>query len=430
VIAAHNGFVYLLCSAKDAYNEVRAFHINPEGKSKSHVVVPERDYLISRVYFSDETFFVESLRGEDRRIRIHNLAGKRTAQIEIPSCCRIMSIRWKEKNHSLRIFLSSAINDIVDFTYEVKTRKWSEDPKVTMMVKDEINYLSETLLLTSKDGRNFPIRVTRRSDLKKDKRNPLLINSYGGFNISGYFEPRFDFLEAEFLKRGGIVVGPALRGGNEVGPLWHKEAHFLAKEKTYDDLAATARYFVKEEWTEVSKIISYGASNGGLTVSASALLNPHHFGLVIPMAGVLDLLAKDRLDASFQGWSQEYGSNDNGSENEEVIRHLQKISPLENTHQAFTSKFFIITGASDSRVNPAHSIKFAAALDASGVQADQRQLLSIKKGGHFVGSKEYSNSRAWTFNFYLWGKIFEQSFENPFTPYLNTAGPEIGIPSL
>jgi len=432
VISVHNGVVYLLCAGKDSYNEVRSFAANSEKNIESFVIVPERDFLISRVFFSDETFFVESLRGEDRRIRIHNLQGKRLAQFQLPSCCRLNGIEWIEKNQALKIFLSSAIKEKIEFSYHLKTRKWNIEPTLSMLEKEGISYQSETLLLKSKDGRNFPIRITRRSDLKKDKGNPVLINSYGGFNISGYFEPAYNFLEGEFLRRGGIIVGPALRGGNEVGPLWHREAHFLAKEKTYDDLAATARYFVNENWTELSKVISFGASNGGLTVSATALLNPDHFGLVIPVAGVIDLLGKDRMDAPFGGWSYEYGSSE--SENETVIEHLKKISPLENTSHFSNTKFFIVTGDSDSRVNPAHSYKFSSSLEVNGAAPAQSQLLTIKNGGHWMTSRSYSSTRAWTSNFYIWGSIFAQSFENPFAPYVCADNcedsNEMQIPSL
>jgi len=70
---------------------------------------------------------------------------------------------------------------------------------------------------TSLDGTKIPYFVIRREDLKMDRTNPVLLDAYGGFEISmlpGYSAG----VGAGWLERGGIKVIANIRGGGEYGP--------------------------------------------------------------------------------------------------------------------------------------------------------------------------------------------------------------------
>jgi prolyl oligopeptidase len=175
------------------------------------------------------------------------------------------------------------------------------------------------------------------------------------------------------------------------------------KIKTYQDLDSVAQALVALKWTKPSLIASRGTSNGGLTVSATALLYPADFGLSIPISGVDDLLGKDILDAENQGWSGEYGSVASYKSN------LKALSPVENASHQGALKFLIVDGADDTRVNPAHSVKLAKALEDLGGNPDNVLLLTVADAGHWTESYSYQNAIGLQTEVDVWTAIFDMA---------------------
>jgi prolyl oligopeptidase len=122
--------------------------------------------------------------------------------------------------------------------------------------------------------------------------------------------------------------------------------------------------------------------------------------------GVLDLMSKQQLDQRFNGWASDYGD----PRNPEDAENLLKISPLEQVARAENGPAFVIfNGRKDTRVNPAHSIKFAKAADdlkAAGKNVNV-ELYSINNAGHGMVSpdNDYIGIRAGS---YFWTQLFDQ----------------------
>jgi prolyl oligopeptidase len=180
---------------------------------------------------------------------------------------------------------------------------------------------------------------------------------------------------------------------------------FDKKITTYQDLAAAAEEVVKEGWTKPSLIISTGTSNGGLTVSATALLFPQDFGLVIPIAGVDDFLGKERLDPANQGWDEEYGD----ATDPNMLPSMTAVSPVENARNLGSQHFLIVDGLSDTRVNHVHSLKLQAAIEELGGSAGWSELASFQAAGHALASYPYQNTISWHVNSLIWTAIFNQA---------------------
>ena len=73
----------------------------------------------------------------------------------------------------------------------------------------------------SKDGTRIPYFVIRRKDLVMDGSNPVLLDAYGGFEIS--MTPGYSAgVGAGWLERGGCKVIANIRGGGEYGPSWRE----------------------------------------------------------------------------------------------------------------------------------------------------------------------------------------------------------------
>jgi prolyl oligopeptidase len=292
------------------------------------------------------------------------------------------------------------------FNYDLKSQKFeiSEDAiSSRMLTTKEHAFESFDVSTTSEDGMRIVLRITKLKDVQLNGNNPVYMHVYGGFGRLAGFYPEYRAVVAEFLARGGIVVDPTLRGGNEFGDSWHEEAKGKKKINTFNDLIAASRYLVDHGYTQARKIIIVGGSNGGLTVTGAALKSPQSFGLVISVNGVHDLLGKETLDPAFgAGWSYEYGD----SREPEEFERLSELSPVERARNAKDlPQFLILNGRQDSRVHPAHSFKLYKALSESNPQAVR--MVSLNNAGHWATDVDTQDLIAWRANVIIWTSIFD-----------------------
>jgi prolyl oligopeptidase len=125
-----------------------------------------------------------------------------------------------------------------------------------------------------------------------------------------------------------------------------------------------------------------GGSNGGLLMGAVATQRPDLFRAVVSLVGIYDMLRVE-LDPNGSFNTTEYGS----VRNPEQFQALYAYSPYHHV-QAATAypAIFMATGETDGRVNPAHSRKMIARLQASS-SSGKPILLSINAhAGHGIGS--------------------------------------------
>ena len=108
---------------------------------------------------------------------------------------------------------------------------------------------------------------------------------------------------------------------------------------------------------------------------------PDLFGAALPAVGVMDMLRFHKFTIGW-AWVQDYGSADNAEE----FKALYAYSPLHNLKPGTKYPATLITTADhDDRVVPAHSFKFAAALQAAQ-GGDAPVLIRIEtKAGHGAG---------------------------------------------
>jgi prolyl oligopeptidase len=108
---------------------------------------------------------------------------------------------------------------------------------------------------------------------------------------------------------------------------------------------------------------------------------PDLFGACLPEVGVLDMLRFHKFTIGW-AWTSDYGS----PEDPEGFQALLAYSPYHNLSPGTAYPATLIaTGDHDDRVFPAHSFKFAAALQAAqGGEAPT--LIRIEtKAGHGLG---------------------------------------------
>ena len=249
----------------------------------------------------------------------------------------------------------------------------------------------------SKDGTSVPMFVISRKGLKTDGNAPTLLYGYGGFNIK--MTPTYKSDLRVWLDRGGVYAIANLRGGGEIGREWHAAGRLGRKQNVFDDFIAAAEYLRKAGVTGPSRLAIEGGSNGGLLVSACMTQRPELYRAVICAVPLCDMLRFHRFSIA-RNWVPEYGSSDDPA----AFAWLRAYSPYHHVkpNEAYPA-VLLLTGESDTRVEPMHAFKMAARLQAAS-SSEHPVLLRVEpKAGHGAGKplakRIEEEADKWTFLF-------------------------------
>ncbi len=364
------------------------------------VVIPEIDDVLQSVDIIGGKLVAQYLHNAYSKLVIFDKEGKQEAEVALPEIGGVSAISG-DKEHS-EMFYAFTSFSTPGSIYRLDVN----NPQPVLYHETQLNikpakYVTEQQWYESKDGTKVPMFIVYKEGLKKDGNNPTLLYAYGGFNHS--MIPKFSISNLFFLEQGGIYVVANLRGGGEFGEQWHRAGTKLNKQNVFDDFIAAAEYLIKEKYTSPEKLAIRGGSNGGLLVGACMTQRPDLFKVALPDVGVMDMLRFHKFTVGW-GWVGDYGSSDN----EEEFYYLLGYSPLHNIKAEVCYPATLITTADhDDRVVPAHSFKFAAAMQAAQ-NCDNPVLIRIETmAGHGAGkpvSKSIEEAAdAWAFTLFNLG---------------------------
>ncbi|MDZ4745410.1 MAG: prolyl oligopeptidase family serine peptidase [bacterium] len=261
------------------------------------------------------------------------------------------------------------------FTYHVATG----ESKVWRTVKAQFrpeDFVAKQVFVASKDGTRVPMFVMHRKGLKYDGTAPTILYGYGGFNVSE--SPSFNPLRIAWLEQGGVFVVANLRGGGEYGETWHEAGTKTKKQNVFDDYIACAEWLIKRNVTSASRLAMNGRSNGGLLVGAVMTQRPDLFRVAVPEVGVMDMLRYHMFTIGWN-WAADYGTAAEESE----FKALLAYSPVHNVRANVEyPSTMVMTADHDDRVVPAHSFKFAAALQHAYTGARPMLMRVETRSGH------------------------------------------------
>lgn len=258
----------------------------------------------------------------------------------------------------------------------------------------------EQISYPSRDGTMIPMTVIRKKSLALSKTPaPTILYGYGGFNIA--LTPGYSATRLAWLEQGGVYAIAHLRGGGEFGKAWHDAGRLANKQNVFDDFIAAGEYLKANGYTTGGGLAIEGRSNGGLLVGAVVNQRPDLFAAALPAVGVMDMLRFARFTAG-RYWVDDYGSPDKP----EDFRLLYAYSPYHNIMGGKDYPAILVTtGDTDDRVVPAHSFKYAAALQAADLGPRPRLIRIDTKAGHGSGKPvdklidEYADSYAFAAHF-------------------------------
>ncbi|MEO0409756.1 MAG: prolyl oligopeptidase family serine peptidase, partial [Cyanobacteria bacterium P01_A01_bin.135] len=256
--------------------------------------------------------------------------------------------------------------------------------KSTLFRQPQVDFDPESFVTTqvfypSRDGTQVPMFITHKKGLVLDGNNPTLLYGYGGFNVS--LPPFFSVSNLVWMELGGVYAVPNLRGGGEYGEAWHQAGMMAQKQNVFDDFIAAAEWLVENGYTTPAKLAISGGSNGGLLVGACMIQRPDLFAAALPAVGVMDMLRFHKFTIGW-AWMSEYGD----PEEPEAFEVLYAYSPYHNLKDQTAYPATLITTADhDDRVVPAHSFKFAAALQQAHGGKEPVLIRIETKAGHGAG---------------------------------------------
>ncbi|RMG40101.1 MAG: S9 family peptidase [Candidatus Dadabacteria bacterium] len=343
-------------------------------------VIPEsNDKILQSASMHGDHFIAHYLHNASSELIVYEKDGTLKVKVDLPGIISVDGVSGLRSDKTCYISCSSFVSPPAVYRYDPSTNELTEYYRREVPV-DLSKFTVKQLWYKSRDGTEIPMFVVHRKDIELNGDNPTYLYGYGGFNTS--LTPAFNAGLLPWLEAGGVYAQPALRGGGEFGREWHEAGMRENKQNVFDDFIAAAEWLIGNGYTKPKKLAIGGGSNGGLLVAACTMQRPELFGAVIASNGVYDMLRFHKLTDG-KNWIPEYGDPDNPDDFEFII----KYSPLHNVKSGTEyPAMLIMTADHDDRVWPGHSLKLAAALQASQA-GDLPILLRVERGaGHGLGT--------------------------------------------
>jgi prolyl oligopeptidase len=352
--------------------------INQPHRDTWQTIIPETTNSLANVTVAGDRFLAAYLEDAHSQLRLFNKEGQIIDDIDLPGIGTVIGIEGHPNDDELFYSYNSITQPatIIRYDTRLETSSVFRQPKLGF---EPEQFITSQRFYKSKDGTRIPMFISHRKDVKPGPNSALYLYGYGGFNNS--MTPNFSAANLAWMEMGATFVQASLRGGGEYGKSWHEAGMKLNRQNVFDDFIAGAEYLIDKGYTSKDKLAIGGRSNGGLLVGACLTQRPDLFGGALMYVGVLDMIRFTKFTIGW-AWTSDYGSPEDPDE----FKALLAYSPYHNlspgTHYPPT---LVLTGDHDDRVYPAHSFKFAAALQAAQVGTGPTLIRVDTNAGHGLG---------------------------------------------
>ena len=381
IIDVIDGKIYILTTWGADRKRLMVADVKRPSRENWQELIPQGEGVMKNVSLVGDDLYVVNQKDATDHIEIYSLDGTRKGEIKLPILGSVSLSTSRRHPESVYYALSSFTSPATVYRYDTATGESSVvfRPEIEGVNFDD--YVTEQVFYPSADGTKVPMFLTYKKGLERNGKNPVYLYGYGGFNIS--LTPGFSANRLFMLENGVIYAQINLRGGSEYGEAWHQGGTKLNKQNVFDDFISAAEYLVKENYTNPELITIEGGSNGGLLVGAVVNQRPDLFKVAFPRVGVMDMMRYHLFTIGWN-WASDYGTS---ADSPEMAAYLLGYSPLHTIRNDGTPypAIMVTTADHDDRVVPAHSFKYAAALQAADT-GDAPKLIRIdSKAGHGAG---------------------------------------------
>ncbi len=287
----------------------------------------------------------------------------------------------------LRFKYSSMVTPPSVIDYHMDTGKWELKKQDVIPGYDPSNYASERIYATASDGKQIPVSIVYKKDLKKNGNNPTLMYGYGSYGAA--IDAEFNSDRFSLLDRGFVFAIGHIRGGSEMGRAWYDDGKMLKKKNSFTDFIACAEHLINEGFTSKQKLAILGGSAGGLLVTACLTMRPDLFKAVIAKVAFVDVvttMSDPTIPLTALEWD-EWGN----PQVREHFEYMLSYSPYDHVRAAAYPDLLITTGLNDPRVAYWEPAKFAAKLRDMKTDNSLLLLRTNFAAGHAGASGRYDH---------------------------------------
>lgn len=342
--------------------------------------IPEGEGVLTSVSFADNKMILGYDKDASNRLYVYTLDGELVREMALPTYGSA-GISSSKKHDEVFYAFTSFTYPTAIYRYDLASGESTLFKSVEIDGFNMDGYVTEQVFYPSTDGTKIPMFLTYKKGLERNGKNPVYLYGYGGFNIS--LNPGFSAQRILWLENGGIYAQTNLRGGGEYGEEWHLAGTKMNKLNVFNDFISAAEYLIAEGYSSKDNMVIEGGSNGGLLVGACVNMRPDLFRVAIPRVGVMDMMRYHLFTIGWN-WASDYGTS---ADSKEMAQYLLDYSPMHNIKNDGTRypAIMVTTADHDDRVVPAHSFKYAAALQAANT-GDEAKIIRIdSKAGHGAG---------------------------------------------
>ncbi len=387
----HHGDQFYIRTDENAKNFrlVSAPASDPQKKNWKEVIPHRKDVMLEDTDFFADFYVAYERENGLQKMRITDFKTNKSHYIDFPEPVYSASptSNFEYNTKKLRFAYQSFVTPSSVFDYDVQTRKRALLKQTEVLGGyDPTQYKSERVYATASDGTRIPISLVYKKDLTPDGKRPLLLQGYGAYGFPS--NAGFSSNRLSLLNRGMIYAIAHIRGGGEMGEVWHDLGKMMMKKNTFTDFIAASEHLIAQKYTSSDRLVITGGSAGGLLMGAVLNMRPDLFKVAVvqvPFTDVINTMLDESLPLTV-GEFQEWGNPKNKSEYE----YMKSYSPYDNIAAKAYPTILVRTSFNDSQVMYWEPAKYVAKLRA--MKTDHNPLLfkiHLGGGGHGGVSGRY-----------------------------------------
>lgn len=389
--AAHqNGYFFIVTNENAENFKLLKTSVTNLEREKWQEVIPHRaDAMIEWIDTFRDYLVVYERRDGLKQIRISANDGTSNMRyVSFPEEDYYFEIETNPDYHTniLRFRYSSLITPFSIIDYHMASGEWElkKEDEVPSGY-DKSQFVSKRIHATAPDGKQIPISIAYKKDLKMNGSNPTLLHGYGAYGA--VLDVEFTPNRLSLLNRGFIYAIAHIRGGSDLGRAWYDSGKVLQKKNSFTDFIACAEHLIKEGYTSTKSLAIYGVSAGGLLVNASMVMRPDLFKAVIGRVPFVDVI-NSISDPSIPLTTLEYNEWGNTAIKDQYD-YMMSYSPYDNIRATEYPHILLIGGLNDPRVPYWEPAKFAAKLLEYKTDKNLLLLKTNFHAGHAGASGRY-----------------------------------------
>jgi oligopeptidase B len=369
------------------------------GEANWREVVPHRDaVMLEEIDCFANHLVVSELENGLPRLVVTELASGRAHAIEFaePVYSAYPHVNAEFETTKFRFGYESFVTPRSVFEYDLASRERVLLKQTEVLGGyDPARYGSARIYARASDGTKVPISLVFKQGVPRDGSAPMLLSGYGSY---GFAIPiTFNSNRMSLVDRGMVVAIAHIRGGGEMGKVWHETGRMMVKKNSFTDFIAAAEHLVAEKWTARDRLVITGGSAGGLLMGAVVNMRPDLFRAVVSQVPFVDVM-NTMLDATLPLTVGEYLEWGNPNEKDAYF-YMRSYSPYDNIAAKPYPNMLVKTSWSDSQVMYWEAAKYVAKLRATKTGGNLLLLKTNMDAGHGGASGRYDALRETAFDY-------------------------------